>query len=383
MLSKIFLKMINIEEIITKKLKEVDVVIGGSRDWDIQVKNKKFFRKVFLNANMGLGESYVNKYFECRRLDQLIYRLRHYFPKKSIILKNIYDIIQDKFINFQSIKRATKVAKTHYDLEVKIFQKFLDKRMIYTCGYWNNAKNLDEAQEKKLDLIAKKLEFKPNMKVLDVGCGWGGSAAYFAKKYRVQVVGITNSKEQYNYAQAHNSSELTQFIYCDYREHKEKYDAIYSIGMFENVGSKNYLTFFKCIKNNLKQNASFLLHTIGMDMTVNTRFSWAVKYIFPNGELPSQKQITDNIEHNFIIDDWHNFGCDYDKTLMQWYKNFVRTYPSFKSLLRRKVFSYVEFLFTRLNFLRCSNNHKYRSFFYPKIFEKFLPLDRNAFLLPL
>ena len=142
MLSKIFLKMINIEEIITKKLKEVDVVIGGSRDWDIQVKNKKFFRKVFLNANMGLGESYVNKYFECRRLDQLIYRLRHYFPKKSIILKNIYDIIQDKFINFQSIKRATKVAKTHYDLEVKIFQKFLDKRMIYTCGYWNNAKNL-------------------------------------------------------------------------------------------------------------------------------------------------------------------------------------------------------------------------------------------------
>ena len=331
MLSKIFLKMINIEEIITKKLKEVDVVIGGSRDWDIQVKNKKFFRKVFLNANMGLGESYVNKYFECRRLDQLIYRLRHYFPKKSIILKNIYDIIQDKFINFQSIKRATKVAKTHYDLEVKIFQKFLDKRMIYTCGYWNNAKNLDEAQEKKLDLIAKKLEFKPNMKVLDVGCGWGGSAAYFAKKYRVQVVGITNSKEQYNYAQAHNSSELTQFIYCDYREHKEKYDAIYSIGMFENVGSKNYLTFFKCIKNNLKQNASFLLHTIGMDMTVNTRFSWAVKYIFPNGELPSQKQITDNIEHNFIIDDWHNFGCDYDKTLMQWYKNFVRTYPSFKS----------------------------------------------------
>ena len=234
-------------------------------------------------------------------------------------------------INYQSIRGSTKVAKTHYDLDAKVFRNFLDKRMIYSCGYWNNAKNLDEAQEKKLDLIAKKLEFKPNMKVLDVGCGWGGSAAYFAKKYKVQVVGITISKSQYDYACAHNSSKLTQFIYCDYREHKEKYDAVYSIGMFEHVGEKNYHTFFQCIQNNLKQDASFLLHTIGVNWTNTLKGSWIERYIFPNGNIPSQKEITHNIEHNFIIDDWHNFGCDYDKTLMRWYENFVRTYPSFKS----------------------------------------------------
>ena len=331
MLSKIFLKMVNIEEIITKKLKEADVVIGGSRDWDIQVKNKEFFRKVFFGDRLGFGEAYVDKYFECKKLDQLIYKLLLCLPKKRLFIQYYINSIFRMLINYQSIRGSTKVAKKHYDLEVKVFQNFLDKRMIYSCGYWNKAKNLDEAQEKKLDLIAKKLEFKPNMKVLDVGCGWGGSANYFATKYKVQVVGITISKSQYDYACAHNSDKLTKFIQCDYREHKEKYDAVYSIGMFEHVGEKNYHTFFQSIQNNLKQDASFLLHTIGVNWTNTLKGSWIERYIFPNGNIPSQKEITHNIEHIFIIDDWHNFGCDYDKTLMRWYENFVRTYHSFKS----------------------------------------------------
>ena len=324
--------MLLFEKEMRRVLEDANIEIGGNRDWDIHIKNKSNFNKIFLQGEIGFGESYVKGYFECKKLDELIYKLLCKLPYKENLssMSSIYSFILKIFINPQNMRRATKVAKKHYDIQPSFFKEILDKRMIYSCGYWHNTTNLDEAQEKKLDLIAQKLEFYPGMKVLDIGCGWGGSAAYFSEKYKVQVVGITISEKQYKYAVKNNSNELVSFILCDYRTHCNQYDAIYSIGMFEHVGEKNYSTFFQCIKKNLKPKASFLLHTIGGTSTKRIKNTWISRYIFPNGELPSQQQITQSVEKKFIIDDWHNFGCYYDTTLMAWHKNFIKLYPNIK-----------------------------------------------------
>ena len=321
------------EKKINSFLKKADIKLNGDRPWDIQLKDKKFFHKTIWEGTLGFGESYVNGYFDCQQLDVLCYKLsmqiEHFkYPKYNKHF--IMNFLKKMFVNFQSIKNARQVVRHHYNIKPEIFKNFLDDKMLYTCGYWKKAENLNQSQEHKLDLIAKKLQFKKGMQVLDVGCGWGGSAYYFATKYNVQMTAITNSQIQYKYAINNNHHPNIKFIYQDYRQHQGIYDAIYAAGILEHVGSKNYKTFFQKIKNCLKPTASFLLHTIGFPYKDNFSSSWITKYIFPNGELPSPTHITKNIEHLFLLDDWHNFGCDYDKTLMQWYKNFIKTFENFR-----------------------------------------------------
>ena len=324
--------MSKIEKKVTQTLAKADIQIGGNRPWDIQVKNKKFFSKIIWDGSLGLGESYVNKYFECDQVDVFCYKILKNKLQQQTYNKNNYTrILTNLFINFQSLKNAVQVAKKHYDIEVKIFKNFLDKRMIYSCGYWKNTNSLNKAQENKLDLIATKLQFQKGMRILDIGCGWGGAAKYLVTKYKVDITGITISKQQYQHAIEYNTHPQIKYILSDYRNHVDTYDAIYSIGMFEHVGHKNYTTYFQNIQKNLTDKASFLLHTIGMDITANFGSSWASKYIFPNGELPSQKLLVNALESLFMIDDWHNFGCDYDKTLMTWYKKFVHYYTSLQN----------------------------------------------------
>jgi cyclopropane-fatty-acyl-phospholipid synthase len=203
----------------------------------------------------------------------------------------------------------------------------LDKRMIYSCAYWKNADNLDEAQENKFDLICKKILLKPQMKILDVGCGWGGFLKFAAEKYGIEGVGITVSEEQANYAKENCKGLPVDIRLSDYRDLKgAQFDRIISIGMFEHVGYKNYKKFMKVMSRLLKDNGLFLLHTIGTDESVSSTDPWINKYIFPNGMLPSPVQIAKSIEGIFKIEDWHNFGTDYDKTLMSWYENFNRYY---------------------------------------------------------
>ena len=322
---------IGIEKKVTSILARADVQVGGNRPGDIQIKDRQFFRKLLWDGSLGLGEAYVDGYFECEQIDVLCYKLVKYEAhqksyEKSQYLNNLLGL----FINLQSIKNSLKVAKKHYDIKAEIFKKFLDKHMLYSCGYWHKAKNLQESQEKKMDLIAKKLGLKKGMKVLDVGCGWGGGAVYLANRYQVSVTGITISKGQYQYALKHNAHKRVQYLLIDYRNHRDVYDAIYSIGMFEHVGDKNHSTYFEKMKSCLTEEGNFLLHTIGRHFTPNSSTSWIAKHIFPNSEIPSQKQLVKSMEELFIIDDWHNFGCDYDKTLMQWYKKFIRSYTSFR-----------------------------------------------------
>ena len=309
-----------------------DIQINGKRPWDIQVHNPRLYNRVLAGGSLALGESYMDGWWDCRALDQFFYRiLKRRLDKNVKDWKQIFSVIKAKILNLQSKSRAYEVGRRHYDIGNDLYKCMLDKRMVYSCGYWKNAKTLDKAQEAKLDLICKKLGLKPGMKILDIGCGWGSLAKYAAEKYRVKVVGVTVSKEQVKLARELCKGLPIEIRLQDYRKLNEKFDCIVSVGMFEHVGFKNYRTYMKIANRCLKPNGLFLLHTIGRDKTVSSTDPWVHKYIFPNGILPSPKQITDSSEGLFVLEDWHNFSSSYEKTLMAWYNNFNKNWNSIKN----------------------------------------------------
>ena len=207
----------------------------------------------------------------------------------------------------------------------------LDKRMNYSCAYWKGADSLDLAQENKLELICRKIDLKPGMRVLDIGCGWGAFGKYAAVKYNIEVVGITVSKEQVEFGKELCKGLPVEIRLMDYRDVNEKFDRIVSVGMIEHVGYKNYNTFFKVANKCLSDHGLFLLHTIGNIKSKKATDPWTDKYIFPNGLLPSIAQLGKAIENLFVMEDWHSFGQDYDKTLMAWYENFEKNWDKIKN----------------------------------------------------
>jgi cyclopropane-fatty-acyl-phospholipid synthase len=313
-------------------LESIDVEINGNRPWDITVHNPDLYKSILYNGSLGFGESYMKGWFDCERLDLFFEKvLKQGVSTEIQSIPLFLGRVKSKFRNLQSISRAFQVAQQHYDIGNDLFSLMLDKTMMYTCGYWTKDVNtLEESQLAKLDLVAKKLDLKPGMKVLDIGCGWGGAAKHFANNYGVNVVGITVSKEQIAYAKENSDNMDVDFRLVDYRDLNEKFDAIYSIGMFEAVGYKNYREFFEIVRGCLKDDGAFLLHTIGGNESTTTTDPWVEKYIFPNGMIPSAEQITKASEGLFIFDDWHNIGPHYDKTLMCWYENFVTNYEKLK-----------------------------------------------------
>ncbi len=305
-----------------------DIQINGKRPWDIQVHNPKFYTRVLAGGSLALGESYMAGWWDCRALDQFFFKiLKARLDKRVRNWKQlIFDVLKAKILNLQSRSRAYVVGRRHYDLGNDLYTCMLDKRMVYSCGYWKNAKTLDKAQEAKLDLICKKLKLKPGMKILDIGCGWGSLAKYAAEKYRVKVVGITGSGEQAKLTRGICKGLPIEIRLQDYRKLNEKFDCIVSVGMFEHVGYKNYRIYMKVVNRCLKPNGLFLLHTIGRNTSSISVNLWISKYIFPNSMLPSAKQIATASEGIFVLEDWHSFGPDYDKTLMAWHKNFVKNW---------------------------------------------------------
>ena len=223
------------------------------------------------------------------------------------------------------------MGEKHYDIGNDLYRAMLDKRLTYTCGCWKDAKDLNEAQEAKLDLVCKKIGLKGGQRVLDIGSGWGSFIGYAAEKYGASALGVTISKEQKELADALYKNISIKTLLQDYRDINEKFDHIVSLGMFEHVGYKNYRTFMKVAHNALKDDGLFLLHTIGGNQSAMGGDPWLNKYIFPNGMLPSIAQIGKSIEGLFVMEDWHNFGDDYYKTLMAWHKNFEDNWNKIKS----------------------------------------------------
>lgn len=326
-------------------LSQADIKINGARPWDIQVHHADFFKRVFQQGSLGLGESYMEGWWDCERLDILFCKILKAKLDKQVPgnLKDILRVVSARLFNLQSRSRSWIVGKEHYDIGNDLFALMLDPHMQYSCGYWRHAQTLEDAQNAKLEMICEKLQLKPGMRLLDIGCGWGGLAAYAARNYGVSVDGVTISREQQKLAQQRCEGLDVNILLQDYRDLDTDYDRIVSVGMFEHVGPKNYDTYFSVVDRCLKPNGLFLLHTIGSNQTGLSVDPWINKYIFPNGCLPSIRQIASVSESRLIMEDWHNFGSDYDKTLMAWHERFNQAWSGLSSNYTprfRRMFNY-------------------------------------------
>jgi cyclopropane-fatty-acyl-phospholipid synthase len=308
------------------------IKINGGNPYDIQVHNNDLYKRVLTQGSMGLGESYMDGNWDCDRLDEFFDKvLTTNLQDKVSSKKMIFSLLKSKFSNLQNKDKSLEVGKKHYDVGNELYKKMLDKGMTYTCGYWKNVNNLDDSQEAKFELICKKIGLKKGMRGLDIGCGWGSFAKYAAEKYDANIIGITISKEQLVLGKKLCNGLPVKLRFQDYRDVEEKFDRIVSIGMFEHVGPKNHRCYMEKVFNCLKENGIFLLHTIGGNKSVQRIDPWINKYIFPNGVIPSVKQIATASEGLFVLEDWHNFGVDYDKTLMAWYRNFNKGWSFIKN----------------------------------------------------
>lgn len=316
---------------VQNQLARTEIEIGGSRPWDVQVHNESLYGRVLSQGTLGLGESYMDGWWDAEALDQFLFKLitaniQDNFPRDLALIGSV---LKGKLLNMQRL-RVTEVGEKHYDIGNDLYAAMLDKRMIYSCGYWHNADNLDAAQEAKLDLICRKVGLEPGMRILDIGSGWGGFLQFAAERYGVSGVGVTVSKEQAALANERNAHLPVETKLLDYQALDGQFDRIISIGMFEHVGYKNYRAYFEKAASLLAPDGLMLLHTIGGHSSTSHGDPWSEKYIFPNGMLPSIAQIGKASEGLFVMEDWHNFGADYDRTLMAWHERFVAAWPQLK-----------------------------------------------------
>jgi len=299
-----------------------DININGNRSFDIQVNRPEFYERFLADGAIGFGETYMEGWWDCDALDVMIDKvLRADLEHAVSPFKMLIPFLLSKVINHQRRSRAFKIGEFHYDLGNNLYQKMLDKRMTYTCAYWKDADDLESAQEQKLDLTCRKLGLQPGMRVLDIGCGWGSFAAFAAEKYKVNVLGVTVSKEQIELGQKMCQGLDVELRLQDYRDVTGQFDRIVSLGMFEHVGTKNYKTYMQQVNRLLTDDGLFLLHTIGTNTPKTSVDPWTDKYIFPGGMLPTIKQISAASEDLFMMLDLHNFGVDYDHTLLAWMAN--------------------------------------------------------------
>lgn len=314
---------------------EAGIPVNGNAPWAIQVFDKRVYRRILAKGSLGFGEAYMDGLWECERLDQFFHRLLQADIDEKLggwaKMRLLGDILRHGLFNLQSSRRAFQVGEQHYDIGNDVFTAMLDPSMSYSCAYWDKAASLEEAQRNKLDLICRKLELRPGERMLEIGCGWGGLARFAAEHYGVEVVGVTVSKEQQKLAQERCSGLPVRIELMDYRRLGGRFDKIVSVGMFEHVGQKNYATYFEVVERLLDKDGLFLLHTIGNHNTVPKTDAWIDKYIFPNGKLPSARELASALENRFLIEDWHNFGTDYDRTLMAWWENFERAWPNLEN----------------------------------------------------
>lgn len=303
-------------------LAEADVAIGGSRPQDIVIHAPRFAARVLAQGSLGLGESYMDGDWDAHRLDVFIeHLLRAGLDQRVHSLGEIRDALLARVINPQRGARSYEVGRRHYDLGNDLYQVMLGQRLVYSCGYWAQAVNLDAAQEAKLALICRKLGLRSGQRVLDIGCGWGEALKFAAERYGVSGVGVTISEQQADYARALCRGLPIEIRLQDYRELNERFDAVLSVGMFEHVGVRNYRRYFDVVRRVLAPEGLFLLHTIGSNRSSHHSDPWIARYIFPNSMLPSARQICSACEGRFIIEDWHNFGSDYARTLQAWRDN--------------------------------------------------------------
>jgi cyclopropane-fatty-acyl-phospholipid synthase len=312
-------------------LAPADIIIDGDRPWDPRVNDDRFFDLAFAGS-LAIGEAFMDGMWECDQLDELVCRFRSArLDQQFKIGSDGWRVLKAKLRNRQSQSRSYDMGKKVYDGAIDLFEATLDPRMVYSCAYWKNATNLAQAQEAKLDLACRKLGLKPGMKVLDIGCGWGSFVKFAAENYGVEVVGVTVSREQMEYGQNRCKGLPVEIRFQDYRDVTGTFDRVFSAGMFEHVGPRNHRRYFETAHRVLADDGLFLLHTVGGNRSLPSVDAWIDKYIFPDSVMPSAAQISSAVEQLFVIEDWHNFGPDYRKTLVAWFQNFDRNWPALRA----------------------------------------------------
>lgn len=318
---------------IEELLENAGICINGHNVQDIKVHNEDFYQRVLRKGSLGLGESYMEGWWDCDALDKFFEGVLKLELEKKV--KNNFSILgqvlKAKIFNQQTIGKSKNSIAKHYDIGNELYEKMLDPYMMYTCGFWEEAHSLEEAQQNKMELICQKLKLKPGMEILDIGCGWGGFAAYAAKSHNVNVTGITISKEQAILAEKRCENLSVDIKLKDYRDIKGEFDRVLSIGMLEHVGYKNYGEYMKITHDLLKPDGIALVHTIGSNETNFSTDPWIDKYIFSNSLIPSMAHLSVAMEPYFVLEDLHNFGLHYDRTLMAWLDNFKTSWPEIQN----------------------------------------------------
>ena len=312
-----------------------DIRFNGDRPWDLRVHHPGLYGALLRHGSMALGDGYVRGDWDCDQLDELICRLLRVdanrpLSRRAWLLDHLRRL-QEQLGNPQSLQRAFRVGRQHYDIDPRVYAAMLDPGMSYSCGYWRHADDLATAQQEKLRLICEKLQLRPGQRLLDLGCGWGALAEFASRHYGVEVVGITVSKRQAQFARERLSDLPVTVLLCDYRQlpllHNAPFDRVASVGMFEHVGRRNDACFHNLVRHCLHPDGLALLHTIGSARTSLRTDAWIDAHIFPGGRLPSASQLCRGLEGRLLIEDWENFGSDYDRTLMAWWQNFADAWP--------------------------------------------------------
>lgn len=310
-------------------LERAGVPLDGDEPFALRVHDERLWDRVLAERNLGLGEAYMDGWWDCDALDQLFTRLLAGGIDEAVrpSLRLLTGVAHATLVNRQSVRRAARNARHHYDIGNDLYERMLDKRMVYSCGYWHTAEDLDTAQEAKLDLVCRKLQLEPGVRLLDIGCGWGGLAQFAAERYGAHVVGISPAANQVAVARRRTAGLPVEIRQCDYREVRGSFDRIVSIGMVEHVGPRNLRRFFDACDALLAHDGLMLHHLIGSTVSQRRVDPWFDRYIFPGGVLPSLAQLGRAAEPRWVVEDVHNFGPDYDRTLMAWHANVEAAWP--------------------------------------------------------
>ncbi|MFU8878267.1 MAG: cyclopropane fatty acyl phospholipid synthase, partial [Wenzhouxiangellaceae bacterium] len=318
-------------------MRAAGIEVDGEQPWDLQVRDPGFFQRVLAEGSLGAGEAYMDGWWEARRLDEFFHRLiGARLDRKFRTPTLLGQVVLARLGNLQSRRRSRQVAEQHYDLSNRLYQAMLGPTMQYTCAYYGvdgSLTTLDEAQRAKLELIARKLHLEPGMRVLELGGGYGELARTLAAEHGCEVVSYNISRRQVEYARRSCEGLPVEIRQQDYREaagESGQYDRVVSIGLMEHVGPKNYRGFFDLVRRRLKTGGLALVHTIGGHVSRQAADRWITRYIFPGGVIPAAAQLTRALEGLFVLEDWHNFGPDYDRTLMAWEANFSAAWPELK-----------------------------------------------------
>jgi cyclopropane-fatty-acyl-phospholipid synthase len=338
------------------------VTLDGSQPWDIQVHDSRFYARTIAQGSLGFGDAYVDGWWDTDDLPGCLERLLRHGTENRVGggLRHL-NAARFVLLNLQRGARAWHVGRRHYDLGDDLFEAMLGQRMVYSCGYWAEAADLDAAQVAKLDLVCRKLELEPGMRVLDIGCGWGEALKFAAERYGVNGVGVTISRNQAVTATDLCNGLPVEIRLADYRTLDERFDRIFSIGMFEHVGHRNHGTFFDVVERCLGSQGLCLLHTIGTQTGNRVPDPWIERHIFPNSAIPRLDDVLAALNPHFMIEDLHNFGPDYVRTLEAWRQNFDAAWPQLEpnyGAAFRRLWHY--YLAASIASFRSRRNHLYQ-----------------------